>query len=98
MVDYELLGIRAAKAKSDQTAPVYIRFKNVGTVEGWAWAEVYVNDQKQDDKWVIDPVGDGPGKDSLLVEYDGTGTYTVRVELTSDTGTDVLTKVVRIRK
>jgi hypothetical protein len=96
-VDYELLGIRLQAATSYDTALVYLRFKNVGSLEGSALAELYVNDVWQAWKSVTDLVGDGQGKDSLSITYGAPGNYVIEVRLTSDTGTDSLTITKSIR-
>ena len=96
-MDYELLGIRAQGATSYETALVYLRFKNVGTLEGSALAELYVNGVKRADRWVTDPTGDGPGRNSLPITYGAPGNYVIEVRLTSDTGTDSLTITKSIR-
>ena len=102
-MDYELRGIRAAHAYAGELALVYMRFKNVGTVDDFAQAEVIVYDESGDEvdansKAVFDAVGKGPGKEALQVTYPWIGTYTVTVNLTDDIETHTLSKTVIIRK
>jgi hypothetical protein len=76
---------------------VYLRFRNVGSLEGSALAELYVNGAWKTAKSVTDLVGDGPGRDSFSIIYGTAGEYLIEVRLTSDTGTDSLTITKSIR-
>ncbi|MFQ5810675.1 MAG: hypothetical protein ACE5JM_13760, partial [Armatimonadota bacterium] len=104
VVDYELLGMRVEHATVGEAPVVHIRYRNVGTAEGSALAELFIDGAKLCAESVTDLVGDGPGKASLPATCDfsftfpAVGDYVVEVGLTSDTGTDVLTKTASIKR
>jgi hypothetical protein len=101
-IDYELLSLRAAHAKVGDPLVADVRFRNIGTVEGSAMAELYVDSVKVCEQLVTDAVGRGPGRVTLGpaacgFTFSSPGDYEVMVTLTDEIGMEMLSKRVTIR-
>ena len=103
LIDYSLLGLRVAHAKVGDPLVTVIRFRNIGTVEGSAMAEFYVDSVKICEHLVTDTVGNGPGKATFgpaagcSFTFALPGSYQVMVKLTDEIGTAMLSRMVTIR-